>query len=103
MPYSATRPRRAKAVEKRALSAAKRTWQNSACTSPTPAHAPLIAPMSGLGKVRGTSTGRCGKLAPSTARSPSRAMSAPGQNVVPAPVTTTARTVGSAAASVSAA
>jgi hypothetical protein len=53
MPYSATRPRRAKAVAKRAVSAAKRTWQNSACTNPTPAHAPLIAAMSGFGERAG--------------------------------------------------
>jgi hypothetical protein len=57
MPYSATSPRRANAVENRAVSAANRTWQNNACTSPTPAHAPLIAAISGFGNRRGTSTG----------------------------------------------
>jgi hypothetical protein len=57
MPYSATSPRRANAVENRAVSAANRTWQNKACTSPTPAHAPLIAAISGFGNWRGTPTG----------------------------------------------
>ena len=48
MPYSAMRPRRAKAVVNLAPAAAKRTSHISACVSPMPAHAPLMAAMIGL-------------------------------------------------------
>ena len=49
MPYSAIRPRRAKAVVILAPEAAKRTSQQRAWTSETPAHPPLIAQMIGFG------------------------------------------------------
>ena len=48
MPYSAIRPRRANAVVNLAPGAAKRRSHIIACTRPMPAHAPLIAAMTGL-------------------------------------------------------
>ena len=47
-PYSPASPRRAKAVVNRAFSAANRTSQASASTSPMPAQAPFTAAMIGL-------------------------------------------------------
>jgi hypothetical protein len=49
MPCSAISPRRANAVVKTVLSAAKRRSQYSACTSPMPAVAPFNMPITGLG------------------------------------------------------
>ena len=57
MPYSAMRPRRAKAVVNFARAAAKRTSQCRAWTRPTPAQPPLMAATSGLSMRRATSTG----------------------------------------------
>ncbi|MCY1378109.1 hypothetical protein D9M69_657180 [compost metagenome] len=49
MPYSAVRPRRAKAVVMVASSSAKRMSQNSAWIRPMPTVAPLILAITGLG------------------------------------------------------
>ena len=48
MPYSAINPRRANAVVNLAPAAANRTSHINAWVSPMPAHAPLIAAMTGL-------------------------------------------------------
>ena len=53
MPCSAMRPRRAKAVVNLAPAAAKRRSHMSAWHRPMPAHAPLMAAMTGLGMSRG--------------------------------------------------
>ncbi len=93
MPYSAISPRRANDVVNLAPSAAKRTSHANAIVRPMPAHAPLIAAMTGLRMV----VTKCGCRAPTSLptsvsaaastvvalielRSP---MSAPAQNARP--------------------
>ena len=98
MPYSAMRPRRAKAVVNLAWLAAKRTSHCSAWTSPTPAQPPLMAATSGLSIVRGNVVATL-VLGSGSSPGPGRwPRSAPGQKDRPAPVTTTARASRSAAA-----
>ena len=85
-----------------APAAAKRTSHISACTSPSPAAAPLIAQITGFGIVVAYVCGRVAaelELAdtPSSATCESSSMSAQTQKLRPAPVTTIARTSGSAA------
>ena len=102
MPYSAPSPRRAKAVENLAPRAANRTSHISAWVSPIPAHAPLIAAISGLRNSRGAYCGRRADMFTGRpATSASLLMSMPGQNDVPAPVSTPTRTAGSASAAAS--
>ena len=57
-------PRLLKAVVSLAVEDTKRRSQFIAATIPMPAHAPLIAAMTGLRMVRGSVTGvrRCGKV-----------------------------------------
>ena len=90
-PYSAIRPRRAKAVVNLAWVAAKRTSHWRAWTRPTPAHPPLMAATSGLSMVSGKVVGTLVFGSGSSPGSPRWPRSAPGQNERPAPVTTTAR------------
>ena len=106
LPCSATSPRRANAVVNLTPAAAKRRSHISACTSPIPAHAPLIAATIGLRIVSGNVCGRGGAAASAPLPPPSPALSAasasmskPGQNPRPAPVTTTTRVSGSRSAS----
>ena len=102
MPYSAPSPRRAKAVENLAPRAANRTSHISAWVSPIPAQAPLIAAISGLRNSRGAYCGRRADMFTGRpATSASLPMSRPGQNDVPAPVSTPTRTAGSVSAAAS--
>jgi hypothetical protein len=96
-PNSAGRPRRAKAVVIRAPDAANRTSADSASTNPIPAHAPLIAAITGLRKSESDDAGRDGGRSGlvDVERSLSDSMSIPGQKPRPAPVSTTTRTAGS--------
>ena len=81
--------------------AAKRTSQYSAWIRPMPAQAPLMAAIIGFGDPSAWCIGRrpVRTSSPAAALRSNAAMSIPGQNAVPAPVTTMARTSAAAAAS----
>ena len=82
MPCSATSPRRANAVVSFAFSATKRTSHISACTSPMPAHGPLIAAITGLGTL---SVNVCGVCSSWAGAAPLPTASCPASPLVAAP------------------
>jgi hypothetical protein len=84
MPCSATNPRREKAVVSLAPSAAKRMSHISACTSPIPALAPLMAATIGLGIDRGKVCERGSRRSSPPRRTPTALRSRP----LPAPAST---------------
>ena len=106
-PLSRASPTLAKASRNFALSAAIRKSATKASDAPAPAAIPFTAAMTGLGMVASASTIglKClctvssGAVSPAASRSACSRRSCPAQKPRPAPVSTTARTAGSAATS----
>jgi hypothetical protein len=92
-PHAGTAPMRECVSANRASSLAMRKSQASANSRPPVTVTPLMAPITGTGNARSTSSTLGGISSPE----PNSCRSMPAQNARPAPVSTTARSPGSAA------